>query len=215
MRPRTAGLVLVLVLLLCVNWIVSDCAAAPREQQIPILSVTTGTQPTGTVTYIIAAFEERADRNGLSLRFHEQPGRFSPMAKTAAEQAIRQAAASLGLSTDSWNVELKVPYEGVTVSGDSLSAMVGVTIAAMAQGKHVPTGYVLTGTVTDDGEIGPVGGVSLKVQAARAAKLRRVLVPDQQTPVGSGQQFPARLEISPVRSVPEALDALTESQPVK
>lgn len=213
MHDRTAAFAL--SLLLTATWSTGETAAAPREQQIPILGVTTDAQPIGTVTYIIATFEERVDRNGMSIRFHERPGRFSPMAKAAAEQAIRQAAGSLGLSTDSWNVELKVPYEGVTVSGDSLSAMVGVTIAAMAQGKQVPTGYVLTGTVTDEGEIGPVGSVPLKVQAARAAKLRRVLVPDQQVPERGSQQLPARLEISPVRSVPEALDALTEPRPGK
>jgi predicted ATP-dependent protease len=213
MRDWTAAFTL--SLLLYTTWSTGDSAAAPREQQIPILGITTGTQPIGTVTYIIAAFEERADRNGLSIRFHERPGRFSPMAKTAAEKAIKQAAGSLGLSTDSWSVELKVPYEGVTVSGDSLSAMVGVTIAAMAQGKPVPTGHVLTGTVTDEGEIGPVGSVPLKVQAARAAKLRRVFVPEGQVPEKGTTQIPARLEISPVRSVPEALEALTGQQNVR
>ncbi len=213
MHVRTAAFAF--SLLVASTWSTGDPAAAPREQKIPILGITTEAQPVGTVTYIIAAFEERADRNGLSIRFHERPGRFSPMAKTAAEQAIRQAAGSLGLSTDSWSVELKVPYEGVTVSGDSLSAMVGVTIAAMAQGRQIPTGHVLTGTVTDDGEIGPVGSVPLKVQAARAAKLRRVLVPDGQMPTRDNKQMPARLEISPVRSVPEALEALTGQQNVR
>lgn len=208
MRHYAVGLLL--GLLLCNVSCPVDTHAAPREQLIPILSVTTDAPPAGTVTYITATFEERSDHDGLSIRFHDRPGRFSHMAQTSAERAIRQTAASLGLSTDSWSVELKVPYEGVTISGDSLSAMVGVTISAMALGKKVPTGYVLTGTVTPDGAIGPVGAVPLKVQAARSAKLRRVLVPHQQAIQAEDHQIPARLEISPVRSVPEALDALTD-----
>jgi len=185
--------------------------AAPREQLIPILGVTAEQEPSGSVTYLTATFEERADRTGLRLRFHERPGRFTRMAQTSAERAIRQAAASLGLSTDSWTVELKVPYEGVTIGGDSLSAMVGITIAAMAQGKTVQTGHVLTGTLNADGEIGPVGEVSLKVQAARFAKLRRVLVPHQQATVEKEESQPTHVEIMPIRSVPDALDALTNS----
>jgi predicted S18 family serine protease len=99
----------------------------------------------------------------------------------------------------------------MTVYGDSLSAMVSLSVAAMAQGKRVPTGYVLTGTVTPDGTIGPVGSIPLKVQAARAAKLRRVVVSRQNAPAEREEHLPISLEVSPVDSVPEALDALTES----
>jgi len=190
--------------------LVSHAEAAPREQLIPILSVTTDQVPTGSVLYLKALFEQRADHAGLSIRFAESPGRFSAMAMASAERAIKQAAAALELSTDSWSIELQVPYDGVTVSGDSLSAMVGVSISAMAQGKTISAGHVLTGTLTDDGAIGPVGAVPLKVQAARFAKLRRVLVPHQQAvSQETDRRIPARVEIAPVRSVPEALDALT------
>ena len=193
----------------------NDSDAAPREQLIPILGTTTEHHPVGTVAYIVATFEERNDHNGLLVRFHTQPGKFSHMARTSTEQAIRRTAQSLGLSTDSWSVELRIPYDGVTIYGDSLSAMVGLTVSAMAQGKTVPTGYVLTGTVTPEGEIGPVGSVPLKIQAANAAKLRRVLVPDQKTAHDGGMQTPFMMQVSPVRSVSEAYEALTNSSDSK
>ncbi|HJT20719.1 MAG TPA: S16 family serine protease [Nitrospira sp.] len=186
-----------------------DAPALAQEQLIPILSVTGEQQPTGSVSYVVMRFEERTDHDGLILRFHDSPGRFSMLAKDSTERAIRQAAASLGLSTDSWTVDLKVPYEGVTVSGDSLSAMVGVTVSALAQGRTVQTGHVLTGTVKADGAIGPVGAVPLKVQAARSARLRLVLIPHQQSLIQEDQPAASDLVISPVRSVPEALEALT------
>ena len=183
--------------------------AEPREQLIPILGVTAGHEPSGSVTYLKATFQERPDRSGLRLLFHDRPGRFTRMAQMSAERAIRQAAASLGLSTDSWTVELTVPYDGLTIGGDSLSAMVGVTVAAMAQGKTVQTGHVLTGTLNTAGEIGPVGEVPLKVQAARFAKMRRVLIPHQQVPAEPDETAGRQTEITPIRSVPDALDALT------
>lgn len=186
---------------------------ASREQLIPILGVTTGQNQIGTVSYVRVSFDERHDQEGLILQFHATPGRFSRMAQTSIEQAIRRSAQSLGISTDSWTVELSVPYSGMTIYGDSMSAMVSLSVAAMAQGKMVSTGHVLTGTVTPDGEIGPVGSVPLKVQAARAAKLRRVVVSRKTPAAEQAENLPVSIQISPVQSVPEALDALTDSSP--
>ncbi len=137
------------------------------------------------------------------------------MAQTSIEQGIRRSARSLGISTDSWTVELSVPYAGMTIYGNSVSGMVSLSVVAMAQGKTVPTGYVLTGTVTPDGEIGPVGSVPLKVQAARAAKLRRVVVSKQLPATENAGNLPVSIQVSPVQSVPEALDALTGSSPME
>lgn len=182
--------------------------AAPRQQLIPVLGVTTGQNRIGTVVYVMVSFEERQDQTGLRLQFHTTPGRFSPLAQTSIEQAIRRSAQSLGTSTDSWTVELSVFYIGITVDGNSLSAMVSLSVAAMAQGKTVPTGHVMTGTVTPDGGIGAVGFVPLKVQAAQAANLRRVVVSQLNEPTGN----PAgSIPVSPVQSVREALEALTDS----
>jgi hypothetical protein len=212
---RCAALVIGIVSAYAAHASFLDAPASAQEQLIPILSITAEQQPTGSVSYVITRFEERTDHGGLILRFHDSPGRFSMLAKDSTERAIRQAASSLGLSTDSWTVDLKVPYEGVTLSGDSLSAMVGVTVSALAQGRTVQTGHVLTGTVKADGAIGPVGAVPLKVQAARSARLRVVLVPHQEARIQEDQPATSDLIISPVRSVPEALEALTTRAALK
>ena len=54
-------------------------------------------------------------RQDLVLHFRATPGRFSRMAQTLIEQGIRRSARSLGISTDSWTVELSVPYAGMTI----------------------------------------------------------------------------------------------------
>ena len=201
------------MLLLVTSLVEGQVYGAPREQLIPILGVTTGQNQLGTVSYLRVSFEERQDQTGLMLHFHTTPGRFSHMAQTSIEQAIRRSARSLGISTDSWTIELSVPYAGMTIYGDSVSAMVSLSVAAMAQGKTLSTGHVLTGTVTPDGEIGPVGSVPLKVQAARAAKLRRVVVSKHTPADENAGSLPVSIQVSPVQSVPEALDALTDSPP--
>lgn len=203
------------MLLLVTSLIEGPVYGAPHEQLIPILGVTTGQNQVGTVSYVRISFEERQDQTGLMLHFRTTPGRFSHMAQTSIEQAIRRSARSLGISIDSWTVELSVPYTGMTIYGDSVSAMVSLSVAAMAQGKTVSTGHVLTGTVTPNGEIGPVGSVPLKVQAARAAKFRRVVVSKHTAASENAGNLPVSIQVSPVQSVPEALDALTDSPSMK
>lgn len=184
-----------------------------REQIIPILGVTMENHPIGTVVYVILSLEERPDHSGLAVQFRSGPGRFSPMAQTAVEQAIYRTARSLGMSTDSWTVRLSVPYEGVTIYGESLSAMVGLSVAALANGEIVSPGRVITGTITPDGHIGPVGSVSLKVAAANEAHINRVLVPDERDVTDGDWQTPFLMQVSPVGSVAQAYKALTEHFP--
>lgn len=181
-----------------------------REQLIPILGVTMEAQPIGTVANLILAFDERRDRSGLAVHFNTSPGRFSRMAQTAVEQAIRRAALAARLSTDSWNVSLSVPYAGVTIYGDSLSAMVALAVVALAKGEFIPSDRVMTGAVTPDGHIAPVGALPLKVVAAGDAHMHRVLVPDELDQADSDWLTPFLVQVSPVSSISQAYEALTD-----
>lgn len=210
--PSTQKRACLAMLLLVTSLVEGQVYGAPREQLIPILGVTTGQNQIGTVSYLRVSFDERQDQTGLMLHFRTTLGQFSRMAQASIEQAIRRSARSLGISTDSWTIELSVPYAGLTIYGDSVSAMVSLSVAAMAQGKTLSTGHVLTGTVTPDGEIGPAGSVPLKMQAAR---LRRVVVSKHTPTAEHAGNLPASIQVSPVQSVPEALDALTDSPPMK
>ncbi|MFM8551602.1 MAG: S16 family serine protease [Nitrospiraceae bacterium] len=181
-----------------------------REQLIPILGVTMEAHPIGTVANLILSFDERLDRTGLAVHFSTSPGRFSRMAQTAVEQAIRRAAKVAGLSTDSWNVVLSVPYTGVTIYGDSLSAMVALAVMALAKGEFIPSDRVMTGAVTPDGHISPVGALPLKVIAAGDAHMHRILVPDELDVADSDWFTPFLVQVSPVGSISQAYEALTD-----
>ena len=181
-----------------------------REQLIPILGITMDQEQAGTVAYLVLSFEDRKDLGGLAVHFMAGSGRFSPMAQTSVEQAIRRAAQSLRLSTDSWTVILSVPYQGVTIYGNSLSAMVGLSVVALAEGKFIRSDRTITGTVTPDGHIGPVGSVGLKVAAAYEAHLRRVIVSEEHDPTDDEWQTPFLMHVYPVGSVEKAYVALTE-----
>ena len=182
------------------------------QQLIPILGLTTDEHAVGTVAYLALSFEERADRSGLMVHFQHGPGRISRMAQTSTDQAIRRAARSLGMSTDSWSVALAVPYAGTTIYGDSLSAMVALTVVALAKGGVIPRDRVITGTITPDGLIGPVGGIPLKVAAAKQARLRMVLVPENHETAEGEREASSSTQVVQVNSVSHAYQTLTAPQ---
>ena len=208
-RPTTwTGVALVLAALV---WAVPGDGRLYKQQLIPILGVTVERQQVvGTVTRVSVAFDERADRSGLAVQFQSSPGRFSPMAQTAVKQAISRAAREAGLAPDSWTVVLSVSEPGVTIYGQSLSAMVALSVVALAKGDFVLPDRVMTGTITADGRIAPVGSVPLKVMAAEQARLRRVLVPDEADPADSDWRTPFLVQVSPVSSISQAYLALTD-----
>lgn len=205
-----------LSLCLCVCVLVAgetgDATGAPlihREQSIPILGVTLSeTGPVGIVTTLNLIFEERSDRSGLMVLFASGPGKLSPKAQTSVEQAIYRVAAAAKLSTDSWTVRLSVPGKGM-VYGDSLSAMVGLTVLACARHDTILEDRVITGGIAPDGHISKVGGLSLKIAAASRSHIRRVLVPDEFDPSETEWQTPFLMQVSPVSSIEQAYYALT------
>lgn len=191
----------------------SDSTAAAHEQLIPVLSHTLESHGSGTVAYLVATFDTRADSSGLVLQFKTFPGRFSRTAQASIEQAIRRTAQSLKLSTDSWTVVLSVPYPEITISGENLSGMVGLSVAGMATGRTLRPGLVMTGTITPEGRIGPVGSVPLRIPATGRAHLRRVIVAKEQAIAERDQATPDVIQVSPMSSVTQAFRELTAEPP--
>jgi hypothetical protein len=180
------------------------------EQRIPILGIMIEEDRiVGTVAHITVSFSERTDSTGLAVIFPRRAGKLSPMAQTSTEQAIYRAARAAGLSTDSWTVMVAVDQPRMTIHGNSLSAMVGLTVIALAKGQPILPGRVLTGGIAPDGHILTVGGIPLKVEAAGLAHFNRVLVPEEISPDDGDWQTPFLMQVSPVSSLQQAYLGLT------
>ncbi|HJR76000.1 MAG TPA: hypothetical protein VJ805_03470, partial [Nitrospiraceae bacterium] len=127
-----------------------------REQLIHILGTTQGThsQPIGVVAEVVIGLEQRADHRGTEIIFEEKSGSFSDRTQGAIMLAIDRTARAARLNPDSWSIFLSFDSPGMTLYGDSLSAMVGLTVIALAKGDTVQFNRAITGTVTNDGHIG-------------------------------------------------------------
>ena len=182
-----------------------------RHLSVPILGVTTNQDhhPMGIVVYVMIHFQKRSDNDGLKVHFKKAPGRFGPLARKGVATAIDRAAKSAQLEDDSWTVVLTFPYSGLTMYGDSLSGMVGLSVVALAKGDTIKYGRTLTGTITDDGHIGKVTGVPYKIYAAHSEHLDRVLIPEEPHPLDGEWQLPFLMHVSHVGTLEKAYRALT------
>lgn len=207
----------ILWLVLTVSLVVANgVGASPPSTRIPHLSIPIlGTslneqfRPVGLVTQVVIDLYERQDHNGLQIQFHTEPGQFSLLARKSIHKAITRALAVANFPSESLTVLLKFPYSGLTVYGESLSAMVGLSVVAMVKGDHLLEDRVLTGTITERGFIGAVGGLQLKILAAYENHFRRVLVPSEYDVQDGDWRTPFLMHVSPVGTVDEAYFGLT------
>ncbi|MFZ1747480.1 MAG: S16 family serine protease [Nitrospirales bacterium] len=139
-------------------------------------------QPIGIVAELDISFRKQEGQEALNVTFASGPGKFSPLTQVAIQSGIVSAARIAGLDPKTWNIFLKFPSPGVTIYGDSLTAMVSVVALAMANDNPIILNRVMTGKVTHDGHIGAVGGIPLKIQAAFAEHIPRVMIPEEQFP---------------------------------
>ncbi len=178
---------------------------------IPILGTTKGeeAQPVGIVAEIILDFTHRRDHAGLQVIFETAPGRFSLFAQESVIRAIHHVVAAAQLNPDSWTVRFSLPYPGVTLFGESLSAMAALNVVALAKNEPVAEDTVMTGTVTAEGSLGVVGGVPLKIRAAYQKHYRKVVIPEELDVADGDWETPFLMEVTPVRSIHKAYFALT------
>lgn len=213
MRAALSVLIGLSSLLVAVSSEAVTSASYDRQQLISFLGVTMegrlGEEPKGAVGKLIVEWTPRHDHDGMTVTC--SPG-FSPYTMSSIVAAIERVARLAGLESNSWNVVVRRSDEGYrygTVYGDSLSAMVGLTVVALAQGDQVLPDRVLTGTVTPDGQLGPVSAVSSKIEAAHARHFRRVIVPEAMDPADRDWRTPFLMQVSPIRSLSAAYLALT------
>ncbi len=178
---------------------------------IPILGTTMNedAEPVGIVADIQLEFLQRRDHDGLDIQFLVMPGKFSPFAQQSVIQALYLVVEAAGLNSDSWTIRFTLPYPGVTLYGESLSAMAALTVVALAKNEPVDEETVLTGTVTVDGHLGTVGGVPLKILAAHKQHFRKVLIPEEPDVADDDWVTPFLMEVRPVGSINKAYLALT------
>jgi ATP-dependent Lon protease len=132
---------------------------------------------------------------------------------------VRAHAAELGVDEDAFEdreFHLHVPAGAVPKDGPSAGVTMTTALASLLSGRPVRHTVGMTGEVTLQGRVLPIGGLKQKVLAAHAAGLTEVIIPERNR--GDLDEVPAdvreQMTFHPVMTVAEVLDRALEPAPV-
>jgi ATP-dependent Lon protease len=152
-------------------------------ERTAVPGVATGLAVTGTGGDVLFIEATSMDgRPGLTLT-----GQLGDVMKESAQIALsylRSHGASLGLSAAALDraVHLHVPAGAVPKDGPSAGVTMVTALASLASGRAVRADVGMTGEVTLNGRVLPIGGVKQKLLAAQRAGLRSVFLPVRNEP---------------------------------
>ena len=95
----------------------------------------------------------------------------------SAQIAARYASEYLGKNFSRYNFNYSILNTSGSVDGPSGGAAMTMLAISALSGKQMSNNFTMTGTISPNGSIGPVGGVYDKTAAAKAANLTFILVP--------------------------------------
>jgi len=184
---------------------------AAERTSVP--GVATGLAVTGTGGDVLFIEATRMDGEpGLTLT-----GQLGDVMKESAEIAlsfVRSHAGELGIASDDLRgrFHVHVPAGAVPKDGPSAGIAMVTALASLATGRPVRSTVGMTGEVTLQGRVLPIGGVKQKVLAAHRAGLKEVALPKRNE--GDLDDVPdqVREEIAfhPVETIDEVLRVALE-----
>ena len=178
--------------------------------------VATGLSVTGTggeVLFIEATVMKSAGNSDLLLT-----GQLGDVMKESARIAlsyVRAHAAELGIDEsdfDEKTFHLHVPAGAIPKDGPSAGITMATALASLLTGRAVKHTVGMTGEVTLQGRVLPIGGLKQKVLAAHAAGLTDVILPERNRADLDDVPEKVREELSfhPVMSLGEVLELALE-----
>ena len=137
-----------------------EVAVSPAEMEHGTLNVTG-----------IVEEEELPSGNGQKVRRKS-------MARCSVENVRTALKTVLHIDVDRYNIHVNFPG-GTPIDGPSAGVTIATAVYSAICKKPVDNQLAMTGEVSIRGKVLPVGGTPAKVEAARQAGLKRVLIPRQ------------------------------------
>jgi len=137
----------------------------------------------GDVLFIEAAAPDTGSQTG-SLTLTGQLGDVMKESAQIALSYLRSHADQLGISLDGLQhgVHIHVPAGAVPKDGPSAGVTMVTALASLATGRPVRSDVGMTGEVTLNGRVLPIGGVKQKLLAAQQAGLKTIFLPARNEP---------------------------------
>jgi len=128
----------------------------------------------------------------------------------AATAAARVVSKLLNVDFSRYNFYFKVKSDSVIVGGPSAGVAMAVAVYSALTGAHINRSVAVTGMISPDGSVGPVGGVYEKAQAVAQYGAKVFLVPPGQSVVTTYREVVRRVGPFRIRTFEPQVINLTE-----
>ena len=183
-------------------------------ERTAVPGVSTGLAVTGTGGDVL--FIEATSMEGEGLVLTGQLGEVMKESARIALSYVHSHAEELGIPEDAFKREfhLHVPAGAIPKDGPSAGIAMTTAIASLLSGRPVRHTVGMTGEVTLQGRVLPIGGLKQKALAAHAAGLTTVIMPERNR--GDLEEVPEEvrdaIEFKPVMAIGEVLELALEPE---
>jgi ATP-dependent Lon protease len=178
------------------------------EERTAVPGVSTGLAVTGLGGDVLF-IEASAYDGDRSLAITGQLGDVMKESAQIALSYVRSHAESIGIDPQTLEraIHLHVPAGAVPKDGPSAGVTMVTALTSLALGRNVRADVGMTGEVTLNGRVLPIGGVKQKLMAAQRAGLKTVFIParNEVDLVDVPEDVLAELDVRPVADVAEIL----------
>ena len=180
-----------------IEWVINSCHYTPRphsriaaEPDIGLVNALAVCGPNmGIVSGVEVAVTPAEDEKGTVnvtgiVEEEELPGsngqkvRRKSMARCSVENVCTALKTVLHVDVDRYHIHVNFPG-GTPIDGPSAGITIATAVYSAICQKPIDNKLAMTGEVSIRGKVLPVGGTPAKVEAARQAGLKRVLIPRQ------------------------------------
>jgi len=185
-------------------------------ERTAVPGVATGLAVTGTGGDVLFV-EATAAKGSERLVLTGQLGEVMKESAQIALSSLRSRAEGLGVEEDAFDraFHVHVPAGAIPKDGPSAGITMATALASLLSGRAVKHTIGMTGEVTLQGRVLPIGGLKQKVLAAHAAGLSEVILPERnrQDLDDVPEHVRAELTFHPVMSLDEVLELALEPAP--
>ena len=182
-------------------------------ERTAVPGVATGLAVTGTGGDVLFV-EATAAGGSEKLVLTGQLGDVMKESAQIALSSLRSRAENLGVDEDAFerSFHVHVPAGAIPKDGPSAGITMATALASLLSGRAVKHTIGMTGEVTLQGRVLPIGGLKQKVLAAHAAGLTEVILPERnrQDLDDVPEHVRAELTFHPVMSLDEVLELALE-----
>jgi len=188
-------------------------------ERTAVPGVATGLAATATGGDVLF-IEATSHRDGDKLVLTGQLGDVMKESAQIALSSVRALSAQLGIDEDLFDnrsFHVHVPAGAIPKDGPSAGITMATAIASLLTGRPVKHTVGMTGEITLQGRVLPIGGLKQKVLAAHAAGITDVIIPERNRADLEDIPEKVRDEVAfhPVMSIDEVLGLALEEKPVE